>query len=324
MMTTIQLQSEKQTVLQRAWGINRPTTALVLTTIATGVIAAVGMAVDPRMMLGQSIWAKTFKFSLSMAIYGATLLWFASYLPRTRWFRLLLNATGTVLLLEIGLIVVQAVRGRMMHFNYSTPLDTTLYLTMAVSIYVLWIASAIAGVMLVRERMAANRPLAWGVRLGLIITIAAGFGLGVLMTTPTAEQMVLFETADPAAGQVIGGHTVGAVDGGPGLPVLGWSTTHGDLRIGHFFGLHALQLLPLVGLFLTQRRERWLTDSHKVALVGVTGAAYVGWLGLVTWQALRAEAFVRPSSLTLTGLGVLVGATALAVGATLTHARRNH
>jgi hypothetical protein len=53
------------------------------------------------------------------------------------------------------------------------------------------------------------------------------------MLRPTPEQ-----TKELRAGRIstVGAHTVGAPDGGAGLPGVNWSTEHGDLRIPHFFG----------------------------------------------------------------------------------------
>src|SRR4051794_41348340 len=116
----------------------------------------------------------------------------------------------------------------------------------------------------------------------------------------------------PSAGS--GSHTIGALDGGPGLPLLGWSTVAGDLRIGHFVGLHALQLLPLLG-WLLDRATRF-TDRQRRQLVRTAGVGYLGIVALLVWQALRGESLVHPGAVTLSALAGL----AIAVGAAVTAA----
>jgi hypothetical protein len=69
------------------------------------------------------------------------------------------------------------------------------------------------------------------------------------------------------------GHAVGAPEDGPGLPLVNWSVTGGDLRIAHFVGLHSLQVLPLTG-FLASRRDG-LSGRGPLLAVGVVGAFYV-------------------------------------------------
>jgi hypothetical protein len=49
-----------------------------------------------------------------------------------------------------------------------------------------------------------------------------------------------------------GRHTIGGDDGGPGRALTDWSTRHGDLRVSHFFALHALQILPLFALVVAR------------------------------------------------------------------------
>jgi hypothetical protein len=107
----------------------------------------------------------------------------------------------------------------------------------------------------------ADRTLGWALRSGMIITIVGALS-GGLMTQATQSQR-----AAARAGQrmtIAGAHTVGAPDGGAGFPGTGWSLEHGDLRMSHFVGLHALQALPLVALVLTRKR---FSESSRVRLI---------------------------------------------------------
>ncbi len=144
------------------------------------------------------------------------------------------------------LLALQATRGVPIHFNDSTAFATLLWRTMSVSIMLFWLVTLV-GVGLLLFQPMTNRVLAWSVRLGMLLTLI-GLTECFLMTSPNATQQTIL-----ASGQqldLVGAHTVGALDGGPGLPLLGWSTNHGDLRIGHFIGIHAVQVIGLLGLLL--------------------------------------------------------------------------
>ena len=217
------------------------------------VIGAIGMLIDPRIVLGMPNWAKSTKFGISLSLYGATLLWMLPMI--TKWPRLarfVATGIGGTLLIEIILLVVQATRGVPMHFNVSTPLDTALWGAMSFTIVIFWLFTALGVVLLLFQKL-PNRVLAWSVRLGLLLTLI-GFTEGFLMTGPNAPQRAALEAGQQL--DLIGAHTVGGFDGGPGLPFAGWSTNHGDLRIGHFAGIHAAQIIPLLGILLLRRREK--------------------------------------------------------------------
>jgi hypothetical protein len=60
----------------------------------------------------------------------------------------------------------------------------------------------------------------------------------------------------------------------------------------------------------------------RVPLLIVGNVTWLGFVGLVTWQSLRAEPFSAPSQLTLTGFGALLAVSAVSF-AILVLSRRN-
>ena len=306
MLTSLTLQQGKDLMLKTLWRANKPLTATGLLMLGVLGLTLVGLAVDPRIVTGAPVWLKPAKFASSIAIYSFTLAWIVSFLDRwPRTTRIVGWTTAVAMVVEMTIIAAQAARGTASHFNVATAADLILFSVMGATIVVQTVSTIAVAVALWRNRF-ADRALGWAMRLGMTITIVGAFS-GGLMTSPTRQQL----DAARAGGRmtVAGAHTVGAPDGGPGVPGTGWSTTHGDLRVPHFVGLHALQALPLVALVIGRRK---IAESRRVRLVQIAGASYVGLFGILLSQALRGQPVLAPDALTLALLAALAAATAAA------------
>ena len=264
--------------------------------VLTPVLAVLAV-VDDRVLLGAPLWFKPLKFAISLALYAATLAWMLGQLrertlQRTGW---IVTAAAAI---EMAVIVGQAAVGNRSHYNMDTPLSAALWGTMGVTIVVLWLATLAVALRFLREP-GRDRAATTAIRLGLVVALI-GLAEGFLMATAAT-------------------HTVGAPDGGPGLPLLGWSTVGGDLRIAHFIGMHALQGLPLFAAALAVGHR--FDEITRVRLVQVAAAAWTGLVVLLTWQALRAQPLLAPDALTLAALGALVAVTVAATVGTLAATR---
>jgi hypothetical protein len=258
--------------------------------LALAVVSAVGLVVDDRVVLGAPAWAKPLKFALSFALYSLALAWMLSLVEHRRRTGAVLGwiiAVGSAV--ELVIITGQAARGVRSHFNEDSVRDATLFSIMGLTVAVIWVAT-LALALVVLRRPSLDRPVASSIRLGLLVALL-GMLVGVLMS-------------------VNGGHAVGVADGGAGVPLLGWSTAGGDLRVGHFVGMHALQVLPLLAAVLAVPQARQLPELVRLRLVRLAGAGYLGLLLVLVWQALRGQPLTAPDPVTLAVLGALLVAGA--------------
>jgi len=269
------------------------------------VISAVGAVVlvplwifDARELGGVSVWEKPLKFFVSSAIFSFTFSWLSSFITKgSRWVKVAGLFIAISLAVELVLIAAMAALGTTSHFNVSTPTAIVIWSLMATFISIVLFATLFLSItILLQKQQEFNLKLT--LVLGSLNT-AVGMGLAYLMTSPTANQLANFQG-------IAGAHAVGVEDGGPGLPFFGWSTVAGDLRVGHFFGLHSIQVAAvLLAVALV------LPMALRVPLLIVGNFTWLGFVGLVTWQSLRAEPFSSPSQLTLTGFGVLLAVAAV-------------
>ncbi|MGY0499725.1 hypothetical protein ACWZHB_14670 [Nocardia sp. FBN12] len=275
------------------------------------LVSMVGMVVDDRLLLGESVWLKPAKFGLAFALYGVTLAWILRLPHRGRratwWLGTVFAVTGVA---DVGFIALQAARGTFSHFNDSPdPVNEIGQLVFTSGVPGLFIANLVLAVIISWQKL-ADRPTRIALKAGLWLAVT-GMALGYLMGF-TGPQLV--RQSDGTVVGLVAGHTVRpgdtARDSAAGMPITHWSTTGGDLRIPHFVGLHGIQVLLLltVALVALARRYSWLrTETIRTALLVVAAAGYFGLLTLVVWQALRGQALTDPD------LATAGAATALAV-----------
>jgi hypothetical protein len=216
-----------------------------------------------RLILGINPWIKPMKFLSSITIFLWTVAWF---MPETRDHRRLRNLVtwtiGPAMIIEIALIIMQSARGMQSHFNVRTPFDAAIFSVMGVTIGLNTVAMILFLALIRRDTPPSRAGYLWGIRFGVAIFLLASFEGGLIVGNNA--------------------HTVGAPDGGAGLPFVNWSTEHGDLRIAHFVGLHAMQALPLLGFFL----DRTGTTAARNVIVA-TGILWVAVMGGILALALQ-------------------------------------
>ncbi len=207
--------------------------------LAMFVPSIVAYWLDERLLNDINIWTKPIKFQLSLGMVMVTLLWLLPQLSPerlasrlVRWSALAAVMASTV---EIAYITLQSARERGSHFYFKTPLEVTLYQLMGIGAVTIVAGCFLIGFAIWKSRRDGGPQGLWlGAALGLMI--------GAVLTLLTAGAM-----SGPTITTT--GHWVGGVlSDANGLPLVGWSTTGGDLRVPHFFATHIMQALPILGL----------------------------------------------------------------------------
>src|ERR1700689_3318641 len=143
-----------------------------------------------------------------------------------------------------------------------------------------------------------------------MVLALVGTGSGGLMTVPNSQQLAEAHATGRLA--IGGAHTVGAPDGGRGLPVTGWSAEHGDLRVALFLGMHGLQVLPLLAWWIARRRFA-ADERTQRNLVFAMAASYLALFGLILWQGFRGQSIAQPDSFSWVSFAAWLVLTTVAV-----------
>jgi hypothetical protein len=198
---------------------------------------------------GVNAWYKPFKFAFSTFLFAWSMAWYCYYLPD---FNIRIFNWSVIVLLgfEIFYIALQASRGQLSHYNTSTPLYSVLFSLMALAASAVTLYTAYVGLLFFKNDFPTlPHYYLWAIRLGIIIFVVfsfEGFAMGSRLS-----------------------HSVGAMNDNSNWFILGWSKTVGDLRVSHFIGMHALQVLPLLSYYLLKNTKLTIGLSIMYGLLAV-------------------------------------------------------
>lgn len=232
--------------------------------LAAFAVCLVLAQIDSRLFNGISTWVKPAKFFLSLAAHMLTLCFGLALLPksiRDGWTgRAVAGTMVSMGLFEMVFIAGRAARAEASHFNNGSAFAELAYSLMGAGAAAMMVVTILLGVQLLRHGKPGTMTLSLG--LGFMLT-----GLLTLLVGFTLSGM---------GSHWIGGDQTDAT----GLPLVGWSTTGGDLRVAHFAATHIAQAMLLAGLVL-----------NRPAILIAAAAGVAGTLALYA-QALMGLPFI--------------------------------
>lgn len=213
------------------------------------VLCIVPFLLTDTQVLGVHAWIKPLKFLLSTVIFSWSMGWYMFYLQEQKAVRVFNLVVLLSLSFELIYIIWQAAKGELSHFNVATAFHGIMFSLMGIVISLMTIWTGYIAFLFWRNTF-PQLPAAyiWGIRTGLLLFVLFAFAGGLMAARLS--------------------HTVGAaMDTAKGLPLVNWSRESGDLRIAHFFGMHALQVLPLLGYYVFKTKLQIIVAAVLYALL---------------------------------------------------------
>lgn len=235
--------------------------------ISAIVLALIMYFMDTTMITGVNAWIKPMKFSISITLYAWTFAWLLVYLPKKKQVNIITAVIILCMTVENVLIYMQAFRGVRSHFNISSSFNASVFSTMGMFILINTLIVLYTIKQFFNKGVKLDVVMLWAWRFGLIFFFLGGISGGIMSARLA--------------------HTVGAPDGGKGVPFFNWSTLAGDIRMAHFFTLHGLQMIPLVAAVLIQ-----FTKESALKLTVLFTALYLGFCLWLHWMALNGLAVI--------------------------------
>lgn len=246
--------------------------SIVMVMAMLTTICVTGFFVDDRTLGGINVWIKPFKFLVSTSIYILTVAYLLPFYPYSkRKSNIIKGLVGWTLMIEMVIVPLQASRGVASHFNQSTIFDGILFGMMGILIGINVIIMSLFILDTIRYKLKTTSAIQLGILLGWIIVLIGSWAGGQMVSQMS--------------------HSVGVADGGAGLPLINWSTKGGDLRIAHFFGLHAIQIIPLFAYFIS-RKSNWNSRNQIIAVI-LFASTYAFWVGWTLYQAKQGMPIVQ-------------------------------
>jgi NO-binding membrane sensor protein with MHYT domain len=241
--------------------------------LALALLFLIAQGFDDRLLLGISVWAKPFKFAISIAVYFGTMTIFVEYMPQGYFAkkrgRLLTVIPVATALFEMVYITIQAALGEPSHYNRETSFNATMYTLMGLGATAMVAALLWIGVSIARNNKLSN-PMVLAIVIGLVLTFLLGGGFGSYLGNHP-------------------GHWVGGTsDDANGLWLFKWARDGGDLRVAHFFGMHAMQVMPLFTWLLPKSLPRALSLTSVI----VFATAYTAFSWFTFNQAIQGQPFM--------------------------------